>query len=63
MRGCKKKWDEDEVHELVKSIPSKKRKTYRALAAQLEIPLTTVWKMKKKSDRQAYKCNQTPTYR
>jgi hypothetical protein len=46
-RGGQKKWDEEAVQELVKTIPLKKRKTYRALAAQLDIPLTTAWRMKK----------------
>jgi transposase-like protein len=47
-RGAKKKWDEDEVKEIIKAIPAKKRRSYRALAGQLEIPLSSVWKMKKK---------------
>jgi hypothetical protein len=47
-RGSKKKWDEEAIHAAVLSIPLKKRKTYRALAAQLEVPLSTVHGMRRK---------------
>ena len=43
-----RKWDEDEMLAVAKTIPRKQRKTYRALAKRLDVPLTTLYLMKTK---------------
>jgi len=41
-RGRPKKWDRDEVMEMIKAVPQYRRKTYRRLHAATDIPLATL---------------------
>ena len=45
--GRKRKWDRDQVKAQVRAIPKKKRKTWRAMAARTNIPMTTLHRMYK----------------
>lgn len=47
-RDGKLKYNRDELQQYIKSIPRKKRRTYRHLSKRFGIPIATVWRMTKK---------------
>ena len=46
-RGRKQKWDPEAVKDAIKETPFKNRRTFQALASQLEVPPTTLRRMRK----------------